>query len=420
VSLLSRLSAAPSGDELAGAVLTMLSTMDSRAPGELAPTVPRPPGTGGLPVRPRPAGEPPPAARTVASLAPYGPSGLGTAGLRIGPARPDAPSGDGTAVPELYCPPALRDDPALGEAVNERLVAWAGEVGVYQGRLDQLRAANFGRLVMLAHPDTEDADRLLAAAKCAVAEWAADDYYCDDESAGATPELVGPRLAMATAAIDPVPLPDRYAPQLAEAARTDPVLAALRSAHDHAARYAVPSQLARLRHEIVNLFTGFNAEAGWRTVRQTPHVWEYLVNRQLNSFLPCMALIDVVGGYVLPTDAYAEPRARRAIMHAALASTLVNDLYSMAREDDGSGYNLPTLIAAEDGCTLREAVRRSVAIHDELVHDFESEAAVLYLSGPPPLQRFLAGVWAWLGGNREWHRSTDRYKNPASTGSLAQ
>ena len=45
-----------------------------------------------------------------------------------------------------------------------------------------MRAANFGRLIMLAHPDTDDPDRLLAAAKCALAEWSVDDHYCDDQT----------------------------------------------------------------------------------------------------------------------------------------------------------------------------------------------------------------------------------------------
>jgi 2-methylisoborneol synthase len=87
---------------------------------------------------------------------------------------------------------------------------------------------------------------------------------------------------------------------------------------------------------------------------------------------------------------------------------LVNDLYSMAKEDP-TDTNLPRVLAAEQHCSITEAVQRSAAIHDELMHTFESEAAVLSLAGSPPLRRFLAGLWAWLGGSREWHASTARY-----------
>ncbi|MGH3681801.1 MAG: family 2 encapsulin nanocompartment cargo protein terpene cyclase [Natronosporangium sp.] len=349
------------------------------------------------------------------------PTGLGTSAARIvAPARPAPPPpparpAGGEPVPELYCPPALRDDPALGEQVNHQLVAWAEDIGIYAGQLDRLRAANFGRLVMLTHPDTEDPDRLLAAGKCALAEWAVDDHYCDDESAGADVARLGPRLAIATAAVDPAHLPARYAPELEHALRADPVLAALHSAQHHLARYASWAQVARLRHEIANLFVAFGAEAGWRTAGRMPPVWEYLTTRQENSFLPCLALIDPVGGYQLSSHEYACPQVRRATAMAATAASLVNDLYSLRKEQHAAGldFNLPTVIAAEQRCALPEAVRRSVEIHDELVHSFEAEAAAASLTGSPAVRRFLAGVWAWLGGNREWHRTTDRYLPPA-------
>ncbi len=336
-----------------------------------------------------------------------GPTGLGTSASRLAVQRT-------TTEPELYCPPAVRDDPALGEEVNGRLIAWAQRVGIYSGRLERLRGANFGRLMMLTHPDSDDPDRLTAAGKCAVAEWATDDHYCDDEDAGAVLELLGSRLAIANAVVDPAPLPDPYAAQLDQAARADPVLVALRTSLEHVARYATWSQLARLRHELANLWVGYCQEASWRATGQTPHVWEYLVNRTQNNFLPCMALIDVVGGYALTSTEYAEPRTRRAIGFAALASVIVNDLYSMAKERRSSSvdFNLPTLIAIEEKCTPEEGVRRATEIHDGLVHRFEAEAAAVSVLATPAMRRFLAGVWAWLGGSREWHRTTDRYREP--------
>jgi 2-methylisoborneol synthase len=201
--------------------------------------------------------------------------------------------------------------------------------------------------------------------------------------------------------------------------RADPVLVALRSSLEHLARYASPVQAARLRLEIAALFVAFGTEAAWRMAGRIPPVWEYLAHRQFNSFLPCMTLIDAVGGYELPAAEYADPRVRRAIAMAGTASVLVNDLYSMAREQGTSGldFNLPTVIAAEEKCALEEAVERSARIHDELVHTFEAEAAALSLTGSPALRRFLAGVWAWLGGNREWHSNSGRYSEQEESSS---
>jgi 2-methylisoborneol synthase len=321
-------------------------------------------------------------------------------------------------VPELYCPPALRDDPALGQEVNDRLIEWAGQVGIYPGQLARVRGANFGRLLMLTHPDCNNPDRLLAGAKCALAEWAVDDHYVDGEagedtaSGSGAPELLGQRLAIAYTAIDPAHLPASYAPQLEQARQDDPVMVALRSSIDNLARYATTTQVARLRHELSVMFVAYNQEGVWRSTGRTPPVWEYLMHRHENSFLPCMALIDVMGGYELPAAEFAAPALRRAFSLAGSASVLLNDLYSMTKEDP-SDTNLPRVIAAEDGCTLPEAVARSVELHDELMRSFELEAAALSLAGSPALRRFLAGVWAWLGGSREWHRTTDRYPQPA-------
>lgn len=215
---------------------------------------------------------------------------------------------------------------------------------------------------------------------------------------------------LAHAVVDPAQLPVRYAPELERADREDPVLVAYRSSLDNLGRYASGTQLARLRHELAVMFLAYNQEAAWRTEGRTPPVWEYLMHRHENSFLPCMVLIDALGGYELPPTEFADQRVRRVFTMAGSASVLVNDLHSMAKEQhSGMGLNLPTVIAAEEKCSLDEAVKRSVEIHDELVHTFETEAYVLCLAGSPALRRFLAGVWAWLGGNREWHRTTTRY-----------
>ncbi|MFI1170401.1 family 2 encapsulin nanocompartment cargo protein terpene cyclase [Streptomyces melanogenes] len=354
--------------------------------------------------------------RPVGVGVPTGPTGLGTSAARIAARTPaDAAPGTeaerGGGVPELYCPPAIRDDPALGREVNDRLVEWAEGVGLYAGRLERVRAADFGRLMMLAHPDSEDPDRLLAAAKCALAEWATDDYYCDDETMGSRPELLGSHLGLAYAALDPAHLPAAHASAWEQEMDEDPVRVALRSGLRDLATYADSSQVARLRHEVAVLFVGYGQEGSWRSRGYMPSVREYLAHRQINSFLPCIALVDVVGGHPLTATEYAEPRVRRAVTMAATASTLVNDLYSMAKEHDSSGveFNLPTVIAEEERCSPREAIERSVEIHDELVRTFEAEAAALALTGSPQLCRFLAGVWAWLGGNREWHSGSLRY-----------
>ncbi|WP_330181756.1 family 2 encapsulin nanocompartment cargo protein terpene cyclase [Nocardia sp. NBC_01503] len=362
-----------------------------------------------------PAVAPPATASSAVSGAPavpHAPNGIGTASVR-------RTRQAGQAIPPLYCPPPVRDNPELGEAVNVGILSWAKEIGLYEGRLDELRKADFGRLIMLAHPDCDDADRLLAAAKCAVSEWSVDDYYCEEDASDIAPDgshsnaaaELGPRLELAAAAMDPVHLPVRYQAEVEAAMQSDPILRAFRTSFEHLSRFASPTQVARLRTEIAGWFIALGAEAGWRGAKRMPPVWEYLLNRQPHSFLPCMAPIDAVGGYELPAAEYTDPRVRRVVTTAALASQMVNDLYSMAREDLSGGreFNLPTVLAAEENCSRADAVQRTAEVHDELVHRFEAEAGALAASGSPELRRFLGGLWAWMGGNRAWHAGSRRY-----------
>jgi 2-methylisoborneol synthase len=353
-------------------------------------------------------------------------SGLGTSALRfptphtmdtptqppaaipaLEPPHTPAPADDDT-MPELFCPGPVRDDPALGEEVNDRLVAWADQVGIYPGALDRLRACNFGRLIMLAHPATQDPDRLLAAAKCVLAEWAADDYYVDEVSLGADPKVVGSRLAKVHAIVDPAPLPAHYAPQLDSYRRNEPIATAFREAMEHLSRYTSAAQMGRFQHQMSILYVAWNQEADWHANGRTPPVWEYLVQRHLNSYLPPMILIDVLAGYELPATEFYDPRVRRAFTMAGDAGVLLNDLHSGAGESD-TDFNLPRVIAIEEKCTPREAIKRTVEIHNELMRSFVAEASALSLVGSPTLRRFFADTWAWLGGSREWHATTGRY-----------
>ncbi|WP_280370428.1 family 2 encapsulin nanocompartment cargo protein terpene cyclase [Nocardia wallacei] len=475
MSVLSRAAAPPATGELAAVVAKLLTNLDHAPPAVL----PLPDNSEGTSESTEPQPVSSPYADMVDTVTPHrllGPTGLGASGLLLrprrdaddgerplgsGPPKPTGepggsrlsrllsghtdltrfahrtaapahapadtePSAEGTGpsaeardIPPLYCPPPLRDNPALATAVNEGILVWAESIGLYEGNLDELRKADFGRLIMLAHPDCDDPDRLLAAAKCAVSEWSVDDYYCEEDADDRAPDgspssaaaELGPRLEMAAAAIDPVHLPAEYQERLERALQADPILRAFRTSFEHLSHYATPAQLARLRTEIGGWFIALGAEAGWRTAGRMPPVWEYLANRQPHSFLPCMAPIDVLGGYELSAPEYTDPRVRRVVTTAALAAQMVNDLYSMAREDlsNGREFNLPTVLAAEENCPRREAVRRTAEIHDELVHRFEGEAAVLAAAGTPQLRRFLGGLWGWMGGNRAWHADSRRY-----------
>ncbi len=205
---------------------------------------------------------------------------------------------------------------------------------------------------MLTHPGSDDPDRLLAATKCVVAEWAADDYLVDEVDLGADPEVVGSRLALLHAVVDPAHLPAKYAPELAEYAEGEAIARAFRSAMEHLARYTSSTQIGRFQHQMGILFVAWSQEADWHRSGRTPPVWEYLVQRHLNSYLPPMILIDSVAGYELPASEFYDPRVRRAFTTAGAANVLLNDLHSASFESE-TDFNLPRVIAVEEKCSTR-------------------------------------------------------------------
>ena len=317
---------------------------------------------------------------------------------------------DSDEAPELFCPGPVRDNPALGEEVNERMVEWAGEVGIYDGRLEHLRSCGFGRLIMLTHPGTDDPDRLLAAAKVVVAEWASDDYYLDEEEMGADPTMTAARFGVLYGVVDPVTLPQRYRHELERFIKEEPIALAYRTGMEHLAKYTSNAQMGRFQHQMAILFQALDQNASWRQTGRRPAVWEYYMHRYHNSYLPPMILVDAVAGYELPAQEFYHPRLRRAFTMAGMAAVLLNDLHSMDKEADDD-ISLPIALMEEEGLSRQQAVKRTVEIHNELMHGFVAEAASMYLEGTPMLQRFLADTWAWCGGSREWHATSKRYHN---------
>lgn len=412
MSLLSRMAAPRGTDEVAALVTSVLSDIDTSVPLDLSALLT---DLAAGPVSP------------VATMPPVAPAphlavvtpDLGMAAVRslLPPAPVVVPPAEEVEVddsmPPLFCPGPVRDNVALGEEVNERLVDWAEEVGIYPGQTERVRATNFGRLMMLTHPATDDPDRLLAAAKCVLAEWATDDHFLDDESLGADASAIGWRLGLANAAVDPAGLPRDYAPRLDDALAREPVAVAYQSAFAHLARIATPTQVTRLRRELTTMFMAYNHEASWRREGRIPPVWEYLMHRHQNSFLPPMVLVDPVAGYEIPSFEFADRRVRRVFALAGTASVILNDIYSMGSETD-TDFDLPKVIAHEEGCSRREALRRTIEIHNELMHTFVQEAIILSAAGSLALRRFFTDIWAWLGGNRHWHATTPRYATSAA------
>ncbi|MEU2872151.1 family 2 encapsulin nanocompartment cargo protein terpene cyclase [Streptomyces olivoreticuli] len=348
-----------------------------------------------------------------------GPSGLGTAGLHLArceePAAPAA-SAAGNPIPGLYHHPVPEPDPVRVEEVSRRIKAWAlDEVELYPEEWeDQFDGFSVGRYMVACHPDAPTVEHLMLAARLMVAENAVDDCYCEDH--GGSPIGLGGRLLLAHTALDALHTTKEYQPQWAQSLGADAPRRAYRSAMEYLLRAAGPSQADRFRHDMARLHLGYLAEAAWAQTDHVPEVWEYLAMRQFNNFRPCPTITDTVGGYELPADLHAQPDMQRVIALAGNATTLVNDLYSYTKElaAPGRHLNLPVVIAEREGVSEREGYLKAVEVHNDLMHDFEAEAAAVATACPvPSVLRFLRGVAVWVDGNHYWHQTnTYRYSLP--------
>ncbi|MFD9741785.1 family 2 encapsulin nanocompartment cargo protein terpene cyclase [Umezawaea sp. NPDC059074] len=319
--------------------------------------------------------------------------------------------GDGSASP-LYCPVAERVDDALGEVVDGRLMSWAQECGFSESEAEQLGKAGFGRLVVLAHPDCGDVERLLISARLNAAWWAADDLYADDTALGAVPEELPGRLALAMAAMDPLPRVGEFSSSLDAALSSDRVLVALRSGMEHLEKWGTPPQVQRVCYSTFAMFVSWSAYAAWRHSGKRPPAWEYLAARQHDSFYTSMTLVDVLGGYEVDSNVYFDPRVRRAAVQAGTAAVLVNDLFSVTKDlaDEDPPCNMVLQVAADRGCSVEEAVEVTVSLHNSLVRDFQEGCREVAAVPLPQLQRFMRGLKAWMGGGFEWHSTSPRYR----------
>ncbi|MEV1026476.1 family 2 encapsulin nanocompartment cargo protein terpene cyclase [Streptomyces sp. NPDC050264] len=362
-----------------------------------------------------------------------GPSGIGTAGLRLSPREeppqhpepsasvptdpvPSTTAAAGTPIPGLYHHPVPEPDPVRIQEVSRRIKDWAlDEVSLYPDDWEEeFDGFSVGSYMVGCHPDAPTIDHLMIATRLMVAENAVDDCYCEDH--GGSPIGLGERLLLAHTALDPLHTTEEYQPDWAKSLHADAPRRAYRSAMEYFVQASSPSQADRFRHDMARLHMGYLAEAAWAQLDEVPEVWEYLAMRQFNNFRPCPTITDTVGGYELPADLHAQPAMQKVIALAGNATTIVNDLYSYTKELDAPGrhLNLPVVIAEREDLSDRDAYLKSVEVHNDLMHDFEANAAALAADCPlPNVQRFLRGVAAWVDGNHHWHQNnTYRYSLP--------
>ena len=300
---------------------------------------------------------------------------------------------------DLYCPFESAVHPEVDD-IQARSVAWARGVGLCAGEAAErrLRGARIGRLPARAYPHGDRAWVQLAA------DWTTLFCLLDDH----IERLDGPAAVSACLTELATLLRDGGDPG------QDPMKRACADLHARIATMATPTFRSRFDERVRELFEAFSREAAVRRAGAIPTLDAYLPMREVTVGIH----VELVIGE-LACDAELGPTARRhpaVIALARMASSIVgwaNDVFTYEKEiGRGEGTNLVAVLARAEDLSLRDAVARAIAGHDDEVRAFIALSRDLQSPGPAEdeqLRRYTSMLRCWVRGHLDWGRETGRY-----------
>ncbi|MFJ5120076.1 cytochrome P450 [Kitasatospora sp. NPDC088548] len=162
----------------------------------------------------------------------------------------------------------------------------------------------------------------------------------------------------------------------------------------------------------------FLTESAHRAKGTAPGLPETMgLRRHASCLYPFMNILERVQGADAPDGLHAEPALHRLRAHTADAATLINDLFSLEREErqTATAFNTVLTLQRVRGCTRREAVLEVRARISDLREESETLRRRL-------LRRHPAGLW-YLNGTRElvdgvyaWTSTSRRYLSDGRRG----
>ncbi|WP_051709591.1 cytochrome P450 [Streptomyces sp. NRRL S-350] len=137
------------------------------------------------------------------------------------------------------------------------------------------------------------------------------------------------------------------------------------------------------------------------------------LRRHGSCLYPFMNILERVHGADAPAALHAEPALHRLRANTADAATLINDLYSLEREErqTAAAFNTVLTLQRVRGCTRSRAVR---AVRDRIVRlRQESEELRAELQHRHPAGRwYLDGTRELVAGVQAWTSTSNRYLVP--------
>ncbi|ARF82381.1 cytochrome P450 [Kitasatospora aureofaciens] len=202
----------------------------------------------------------------------------------------------------------------------------------------------------------------------------------------------------------------------------DRLLTAWRELWHRQSESASPAWRARAAREWRACLATFPAEAEHRARGTVPALGLGLADtmrlrRHGSCLYPFMNILERVHGADAPAALHAEPALHRLRANTADAATLINDLYSLEREERQSAAAFNTVLTLQRirGCTRSRAVRAVRARVTRLRQ--ESEELRRDLGRRHPTGRwYLDGTRELVAGVQAWTSTSDRYLVPSDRG----
>ncbi|MEU6235435.1 cytochrome P450 [Kitasatospora sp. NPDC047058] len=155
----------------------------------------------------------------------------------------------------------------------------------------------------------------------------------------------------------------------------------------------------------------FLAESAHRAGRTFPGLPETVrLRRHASCLYPFMNILERVHGFDAPARLHAEPALHRLRAHTADAATLINDLYSLEREErqPAAAFNTVLTLQRVRGCTRTQAAGTVRARIAQLREESDTLRRGLLLRHPAG-HWYLNGTMELVEGVQAWTSTTRRY-----------
>lgn len=314
-------------------------------------------------------------------------------------------------IPPFYCPiaPALHPDI---ERIDERSIDWFRSFGAFPGAegLATLRAWHHPELAARAHPE-EDPERVQFMAD--FVHWTIfDDSVVDGDHSHVSEtetRAAGGFQALAVKLVRMLEAPD--APLLLESSW----ISSLMDLRRRLTAIATPAQTQRW----IGAFREYLLAAAWKHAfqkKQTlPRLADYVVLRAPDGGVQLyVTLADVIGGYHLTDADLAHPQVRALTEMALTLIAWDNDLFSHYKESltEDPCLNLVDVIAAEQGCSLQDAVLVAMKLRDRVMNRYMVVRERAMRRHRDSVRRYIVCLDRWVAANIDMSANSARYINP--------